>query len=198
MTPIVVVPKKGRRFRVCGDCKVMINQAMEIDQYPLPKLSNLFATLSGGKSFSKLDLSQAYQQLLLDEQSRKFMTINTQWGLYQYTRLPFGVTSAPVLFQWVMNTVLQGIPGPLYYIDDILVSAKDNEEPYIFWWKYCNVCRDTDCLWRKTNADSFRDQWSTSVIWWMQKVYVPQRENWKPLSMHQFHKMSNSYGHFSA
>ena len=108
--PIVAVPKKDGKIRLCGDYKVTINQALEVDQYPLPNPDNLFATLAGGKRFTTLDLSQAYLQLLLDEESSKLVTVNTHRGLYQYTRLPFGVASAPALFQKIMDTILQGIP----------------------------------------------------------------------------------------
>ena len=59
--PIVAVPKKDRHFRICGDYKVTANQALDIDQYPLPKPDDLFSTLAGGIKFSKLDLSQVYQ-----------------------------------------------------------------------------------------------------------------------------------------
>ena len=82
--PIVPVPKKNGRFRICGDYKVTINQAFEVDPYPLPKPEDLFATLAGGKKFTKLDLSQAYQQLTVDEESQKFVTINNHRGLYHY------------------------------------------------------------------------------------------------------------------
>ena len=90
----------------------MVNQAMDINQYPLPKPCDFFATLSGGKKFSKLDLSQAYQQMILDEESiaTKYVTINTPKGLYQYTCLPYGGTSAPAIFQRVMDTILQDMP----------------------------------------------------------------------------------------
>jgi len=60
---------------------------LKVDKDPLPKPDDLLAQLSGGKSFSKLDLSQVYLQMLLDEESRKFVTINTHQGLYQYTRV---------------------------------------------------------------------------------------------------------------
>ena len=84
--------------------KVTINPELDIDQYPLPKPEELFARLAGGKGFTKIDLTHAYQQMILEESSRKFVTINTHRGLYELTRLPFGVASAPV-----MDTVLQGI-----------------------------------------------------------------------------------------
>lgn len=74
---------------------------MDVDQYPLPKPQDLFATLSGGKKFTTLDLSQAYLQLTLDEQSQNLVVINTHKGLYKFNRLPFGVASAPAMFQKV-------------------------------------------------------------------------------------------------
>ena len=126
--PIVPVPKKDGKFRICGDYKVTINQALDVDQYPLPKPEDLFATLAGGKTFSKLDLSQAYQQLRLDEESAKYVTVNTHRGLYRYNRLPFGIASAPALFQKLMDTVLQGIPHVICYIDDILVTGVNNAD----------------------------------------------------------------------
>ena len=125
--PIVAVPKKDGRFRICGDYKVTVNQVLAVDQYPLPKPEDLFATLAGGTVFSKLDLSQAYLQVQLDEKSMPYVTINTHRGLYRQTRLPFGVASAPAQFQKMMDVVLQGIPGVVCYIDDILVSGKDEQ-----------------------------------------------------------------------
>ena len=98
--PIVPVPKKDGTVRVCGDYKVTVNPSLDVDQYPLPKPEDLFATLANGKSFSKLDLSQAYQQMVLEEEkSAECLTVNTHLGLYQLTRLPFGVASAPAMFQ---------------------------------------------------------------------------------------------------
>ena len=52
--PIVAVPKKDGTFRICGDYKVTVNQALAVDQYPLPKPDDLFATLAGGKSSQNL------------------------------------------------------------------------------------------------------------------------------------------------
>ena len=121
--PIIPVPKNNGQFRICGDFKVTINQALYVNQYSLPKSEDLFASLAEGKKFPKLDSSQAYQQLPLDEESTKFVTINTHRGLYRYNRLPFGAVSAPALFQKLMHTVLQDIPHVICYIDDILVTG---------------------------------------------------------------------------
>ena len=122
--PLVPVPKKDGTLRLCGDYKVTINPELLVDQYPLPKPVDLMACLTGGVCFSKLDLSSAYQQMLLDDASAKLVTINTHQGLYEYTRLPFGVASAPAVFQRAMDTILRGIPQVICYLDDILITGK--------------------------------------------------------------------------
>ena len=73
--PVVAVPKKDGKFRICGDYIVTINSVLETDQYPLPKPEELFATLAGGITFTKLDLSQAYIQIPLEEESVWYVTI---------------------------------------------------------------------------------------------------------------------------
>ena len=92
--PIVAVPKKNGRFRICGDYKVTINPVLETEQYPLPKPEELFATLAGGMKFTKLDLTQAYTQVLLDNTSAGYVSINTTRA-YTNKRLPYGVASFP-------------------------------------------------------------------------------------------------------
>ncbi len=112
--PLVPVPKKDGTLRLCGDYKVTINLDLLVDQYPLPKPADLMACLTGGVCFSKLDLSSAYQQMLLDDESAKLVTVNIHQGLYEYTRLPFGVASAPAMFQRAMDTILRGIPQVIF------------------------------------------------------------------------------------
>ena len=126
--PIVPVVKQDGTVRICGDYECTVNQVSKLDNYPIPKTEDLLATLGGGNRFTKLDMSQAYQQLELEEGSRKFTTINTHKGLYQYNRLPFGVSSAPGIFQRTMENLLQGIPQVVVRIDDILVSGKDDPD----------------------------------------------------------------------
>ena len=126
--PVVPVPKKDGSMRLCGDYKVTINPYLLVDQYPLPRPADLMACLTGGVCFSKLDLSAAYQQMELDEESKKLVTITTHQGLYEYTRLPFGVASAPAVFQRAMDSILQGIPQVICYLDDILVTGRTVEE----------------------------------------------------------------------
>ena len=127
-TPIVPMPKKDHRTRICGDYEVTVNPVLEVNQYPLSKLDYLFASLSVGACFSKLDLTHAYNQMELDDESRKLVTISTHHGLYRYRRLPFGISSAPAIFQKTMDTILQGMSHVICYIDDILITGANLQE----------------------------------------------------------------------
>ena len=128
--PIVPVPKGDGKIRICGDYKVTVNQSLQVDQYLLPKPEDLFASLAGGEKFSKIDLTQAHLQLQLEEESREFVTVNTHMGLYGYTCLPFGIASAPAIFQRTMDMILQGLNHVQCYIDDILVTGADDDEHF--------------------------------------------------------------------
>ncbi|XP_037558348.1 uncharacterized protein K02A2.6-like [Dermacentor silvarum] len=82
--PLVPVLKKDGKIQLCGEFKVTVNQPADIETYPVPRVEEIWAQLAGGVMFSKLDLRDAYQQVELDEESKKLETINTQQGLFQY------------------------------------------------------------------------------------------------------------------
>ncbi|KAG8173745.1 hypothetical protein JTE90_023235 [Oedothorax gibbosus] len=103
--PIVPVLKSDKTsIRICGDFKLTANIAIDPDQYPLPKADDIFASLAGGIQFSKLDLKNAYNQLELDEASRKFTVINTHLGLFEYVRLPLVCHLRQQSFKGVVST----------------------------------------------------------------------------------------------
>ncbi|UYV64544.1 K02A2.6-like, partial [Cordylochernes scorpioides] len=126
--PIVPVLKSDQAIRICGDFKITANQALKVDQYPLHKAEDIFAALAGGDKFSKIDLRDAYNQLELDDESQLYTVINTHQGLYKYTRLPFGIYSAPALFQKQMDILLKGIPMVFCALDDILITGKNDQD----------------------------------------------------------------------
>ena len=127
--PIVPVLKKDKKsIRICGDFSVTVNRAIELDTYPIPRIEDLFTKLSGGKSFSQVDLSQAYLQLQLEEESQKLVVVNTHRGLFKYKRLPYGISSAPGIFQRAIESLLHDIPFVVVYLDDILITGTTDEE----------------------------------------------------------------------
>lgn len=78
--------------------------------------------------FSKIDLSRAYQQVVMVKDSREHLTLNTHKGLFAVNRLAFGVASAPAIFQKVMDNMLKGLKGVICYLDDILVMGQNERE----------------------------------------------------------------------
>ena len=101
--------------RLCGDYKITVNKCTTNDSYHLPKIDDLYAKLSGGKIFTSIDLRHAYELLPLDAESRRYLTINTHRSLFPYTRLPYGVSVAPSIFQRVIDSLFQGMPNILVY-----------------------------------------------------------------------------------
>lgn len=126
--PIVPVLKPDGTVRICGDFRLTINPSIQADWYPLPSTEELFASLAGAKVFSKLDLSDAYLQIELEETAKQYVVINTHRGLYAYNRLPFGVSFAPGLFQHTIEKITQNLAGVNCYMDDAIVYGRDQQE----------------------------------------------------------------------
>lgn len=127
---LVIAPKKNGKLRLCVNYKTTLNSQLEDNNYPLPVIEDILCNLGGNKYFVSLDLQGAYHQLLLDENSQSLTTVNTQLGLFKYTRLPFGVKTAPATFQRIMEQVLRDLPGVQVYLDDILIGGESLDECY--------------------------------------------------------------------
>lgn len=127
-TPLVPVLKADGGIRICADYKVTLNRFLSDNKHPLPRVEDIFNALQGGCSFTKLDLVSAYNQLELDESSKKLAAWSTHRGVYLVNRLPFGVKPATGIFQGELEKLLLGIPGVVNFVDDIVVTGKDEKE----------------------------------------------------------------------
>lgn len=128
-SPIVVVPKKNTDdIRICVDFKKTVNKVIDSDHCVLPLPDDIYAHLAGGKCFTVLDLKGAYQQLEIDQLSKEYFTINTHLGLFRFNRLTYGVSSAPGIFQSIMENILTGLNNVQCYLDDILIWGTTVEE----------------------------------------------------------------------
>lgn len=137
-SPIVVAPKPDKSIRICMDCKRTLNKYVETEHYPLPRVDDIFASLANSSWFCVIDLKGAYQQVSVSEKSQKYLTINTLKGLYRYKRLCFGVSSAPSIFQSIMDQILANMSGVSCYYDDILIGGSSYNDCF---HKLLNVLR---------------------------------------------------------
>lgn len=126
--PIVVVKKSNGRIRVCADYSTGLNDSLEPNQYPLPTQEEIFAQLSQFKVFSKIDLSDAFLQVELDDEAKKLMAINTHCGLFQVNRLQPGIKTAPGIFQQLIDTMMAGASGTFPYMDDFIVGGENDDK----------------------------------------------------------------------
>ncbi|KAF7232934.1 hypothetical protein EG68_03677 [Paragonimus skrjabini miyazakii] len=122
---IVVVKKANGGVRICADVSTGLNAALKNYEYPLPVPEDLFTKLNRGQRFAKVDLFDAYLRIPVEEESRKLLTVNTHRRLFQYARLPFGIKTAPAIFQQIMDIMLSDLPGCVVYLDDIIIMGCD-------------------------------------------------------------------------
>jgi transposase InsO family protein len=126
-SPVVMVKKKSGEYRFAVDYRRLNNVTKQISQ-TMPRLESIFDALGEAqpKYLSTLDMSSGFWQIPLDEASKEKTTFTTQWGNYNFTRMPFGLVNAPASYTILTNKVLQGLhwKNLLCYVDDILVYSK--------------------------------------------------------------------------
>ena len=113
---------------LCTDFSTGLNRVLEDHPYLLPVPDHIFSILNGGTYFAEIDFTEAYLQVKVSKAFRELLTVNTHRGLFQFTRLPFGVKRAPAIFQLIMDTMLTGVEGAAAYLDDIIVAGKLKQE----------------------------------------------------------------------
>ncbi|CAB0013442.1 unnamed protein product [Nesidiocoris tenuis] len=120
---------KGSKMRITGDYKSTLNPQIVVDEFPIPRVQELFHKIRGATKFSRLDITDAYMSLPCSEKFCEAMTLNTcTHGLIQPTRAQYGVASIPAIWQQRMELVLRGLNCAVNFFDDILVFANSEEQ----------------------------------------------------------------------
>ena len=125
--PMVPVRKKDGNVRICVDLK-QLNKAVCREHFQLPALEDIAPKLSESKYFSKLDAASGFWQIPLESDSQLLTTFMTPHGRFAFKRVPFGISSAPEIFQRKMTKLLEGLDGVEVIMDDILVHGRTIEE----------------------------------------------------------------------
>ena len=127
--PVVLIPKVDGTIRFCIDYR-KLNAITVKDKYPLPRIDDLLDATQGHKYFTTLDCAAGYWQIPCPPEERPKLAFICHKGLFQFTRMPFGVSNAPSVFQRTMDEVLSGLKWVicLVYLDDIIVFSKTFEQ----------------------------------------------------------------------
>ena len=142
---MVVVPKANGAVRLCCDLSDL-NKAVIPDRYPLPTVDELSRFFAGSHYFSKIDLKWGYLQILLHPSVRHLTAMITPLGLFQWKRLPFGLSSAPSYFQMVMSIITKGLDGVKFLMDDIIVCGRSKSQHDSRLEKLCKRLHDYNVL----------------------------------------------------
>lgn len=127
VSPLVPVRKNDAKLRLCVDLRAA-NKAVLTENYPMPNIEEALSSIRKAKMLSRLDLESAFYHLELEPGSRDITTFVSRSGLYRFTRLVFGIKSAPELFQRTIATIIGRLEGVIIYLDDILIFADSVEE----------------------------------------------------------------------
>nr|XP_033936287.1 uncharacterized protein K02A2.6-like [Pseudochaenichthys georgianus] len=125
--PMVPVQKKSGKTRICVDLK-KLNKAVKRERFILPTSEGMIAQLRGSTVFSSLDAVSRFWQIPLDKDSQRLTTFITPYGRYCFKHLPFGISSAPEIFQRKMVETLEGLDGVAVYMDDIIIHGSNTSE----------------------------------------------------------------------
>ena len=123
ISSMVVITKKNGILRICIDPKDL-NKAIRREHYPLPTIEEVATRLHGAKVFTSLDVRSGFWHIALDEPSSFLTTFHTPFGRYRWRRMPFGICSAPEIFQRRMHELIEGLSGVEVVADDFVVVGR--------------------------------------------------------------------------
>ena len=124
---VVVTKNYRQKKRLVIDYSLTINKFTNLDAYPLPKIDEMTNQIAQYRVFSTIDLKSAYHQVPLREEDKKFTAFEANGCLYQFRRMPFGVTNGVATFQRIMNDFItsEGLLDTFAYLDNVTICGKN-------------------------------------------------------------------------
>ena len=125
---VLLVQKKDGTYRMCVDY-CALNKTTIKNRFPVPRIEDIFDKLQGSTYFSHMNLKRGYHQIRIVPEDIHKTAFRTQFGLYKYLVIPFGLTNAPAMFNRLMDRIFRkhrSYTG--VFFDDIIVHSKTLEE----------------------------------------------------------------------
>ena len=127
---VVVTNDENHKKRLAIDYSETINCFTLLDGYPLPRIDDTVNKIAQYRVFSSIDLCSAYRQIRIKDEDKPYTAFESSGSLYQYTRVPFGVTNGVACFQRIMDSFIQeeNIDATCAYLDNVTICGMNTEE----------------------------------------------------------------------
>lgn len=132
-SPIVIAKRKDNSIRLCTDLR-LLNKAVKVPEFPIPDINDIFSQIGNASCYSLLDCASAFYQIPLDKDSQELLTFSTPFGRYCWQRIPYGLVSAPFVFQNYLSSLLRDVEGCFVFFDDILIATDSPEKHFHVLW----------------------------------------------------------------
>lgn len=159
-SPPVMVPKPNGTYRFCVDYREL-NKVTRKDAYPLPRMDSILDKLHEAVYLTTLDMSAAYHQIMLEENSRHFTAFVVEGkGLFQFKRMPYGLCNAPATFQRMMDRLIgpELEPHAFAYLDDIIIVNRTFNEHLEWIEKIMTIIREAGLILNFEKSEFCREE----------------------------------------
>nr|CAH8849255.1 unnamed protein product [Trichobilharzia regenti] len=127
---VLVTSNERHKKRMVVDYSQTINRFTFLDAYPLPRIDEMIEKIAQYDIFSTLDLKNAYHQIALKNEDKPYTAFEACGKLYQFCRIPFGVTNGVACFQRIIDELIskEQLTSTFAYIDNVTTCGKTREE----------------------------------------------------------------------
>lgn len=210
LSPMHVVPKcdpvtkEVVGVRITSNNKAL-NKAIKLEKRFMPSIKTLTHELNGMSVFSKIDLRDAFNQILIADGSRQLTAFTTPWGVFRYCRLNMGLAIASEIFQNILSDILIHIPHHKLATDDIIVYGKDVEECERFTIMVLEALSQVDatlsedkCEFMKSEISFFGHKISGAGLEPLEAKMEDFKNLKEPRSFKELHSFLGSAGYFNS